>query len=150
MIFCVLDDFFRFSKKSGFGVFFVQQNMVETMHPDGLETSGQRAYRQFCHISRHLWVFAFLVIFPFVKKIGFWGILGQPSYGIGATISIGREMLCLPYAGFFRGVWSNWDTNPHSFYIQDWSIHCTSPIPSNSLVLFVMKDTCNSYIQCWT
>ena len=41
--FCVLDDFFRFSKKSGFGVFLVQQNMVETMLPDGLETSGQRA-----------------------------------------------------------------------------------------------------------
>ena len=29
------------------------------------------------------------------------GILGPPSYGIGATIRIGREMLCLPYAGFF-------------------------------------------------
>ena len=27
--------------------------------------------------------------------------LGPPSYGIGATIRIGREMLCLPYAGFF-------------------------------------------------
>ena len=39
--------------------------------------------------------------FPFFKKIGFLGILGQPSYGIGATIRIGREMLCLPYAGFF-------------------------------------------------
>ena len=31
---------------------------------------------------------------------GFWGILGPPSYGIGATFRIGREMLCLPYAGF--------------------------------------------------
>ena len=31
----------------------------------------------------------------------FWGILGPPSYGIGATIRIGREMLRLPYAGFF-------------------------------------------------
>ena len=29
------------------------------------------------------------------------GILGPPSNGIGATIRIGREMLCLPYAGFF-------------------------------------------------
>ena len=29
------------------------------------------------------------------------GILGPPSYGIGATIRIGRDMLCLPYAGFF-------------------------------------------------
>ena len=50
--FCNLYDFFRFSKKSGFWVFFVQQNKVETMLPDGLETSGQRAYRKFCHISR--------------------------------------------------------------------------------------------------
>ena len=33
----------------------------------------------------------------------FWvlGILGPPYCGIGATIRIGREMLCLPYAGFF-------------------------------------------------
>ena len=37
----------------------------------------------------------------FFKKIGFWGILGPPSYGIGATIRIGREIQCLPYAGFF-------------------------------------------------
>ena len=29
------------------------------------------------------------------------GILGPPYCGIGATIRIGREMLCLPYAGFF-------------------------------------------------
>ena len=28
------------------------------------------------------------------------GILGQPYCGIGATIRIGREILCLPYAGF--------------------------------------------------
>ena len=37
----------------------------------------------------------------FFSSIGFLGILGPPSYGIGATIRIGREMLCLPYAGFF-------------------------------------------------
>ena len=30
-----------------------------------------------------------------------WFCLGSPSYGIGATIRIGREILCLPYAGFF-------------------------------------------------
>ena len=30
----------------------------------------------------------------------FWGILGPPSYGIGATIRISREIHCLPYAGF--------------------------------------------------
>ena len=40
----------------------------------------------------------------FFKKIGFLGILGRPSYGIGATIRIGREMLCLPYAGFFHRI----------------------------------------------
>ena len=38
--------------------------------------------------------------FPFFKKIGFLGILGPPYCGIGATNRIGREMLCLPYAGF--------------------------------------------------
>ena len=34
------------------------------------------------------------------KVFFFWFCLGPPSYGIGATIRIGREMLCLPYAGF--------------------------------------------------
>ena len=32
------------------------------------------------------------------------GILGPPYCGIGATIRIGREMLCLLYAGFFLDV----------------------------------------------
>ena len=41
------------------------------------------------------------MIFSVFQKIGFWGILGSPYYGIGATIRIGPEMLCLPYAGFF-------------------------------------------------
>ena len=41
------------------------------------------------------------MIFSFFKKNGFFGILGPPSYGIGAIIRIGRDMLCLPYAGFF-------------------------------------------------
>ena len=39
--------------------------------------------------------------FRFSKKMGFLGILGPPYCGIGVTIRIGREMLCLPYAGFF-------------------------------------------------
>ena len=43
----------------------------------------------------------FLVIFPVFQKNGFLGIFGPPSYGIGAIIRIRREMLCLPYAGFF-------------------------------------------------
>jgi hypothetical protein len=36
-----------------------------------------------------------------VKKKGFLGIPGPPYCGIGATIRIRREMLCLSYAGFF-------------------------------------------------
>ena len=40
----------------------------------------------------------------FFKKIGFWGILGPPYNGIGVTIRIGREMLGLPYAGFFSSI----------------------------------------------
>ena len=40
------------------------------------------------------------MIFSVLKKIGFLGILGPPYCGIGATIRIGREILCLPYAGF--------------------------------------------------
>ena len=50
----------------------------------------------------YFWVFAlWMIFFSFFKKIGFWGILVPPSYGIGATICISREMLCLQYAGFF-------------------------------------------------
>ena len=44
------------------------------------------------------------MIFSVFKKIGFWGILGPPSYGIGATIRIGWEMLFLPYAEFFTPI----------------------------------------------
>ena len=69
---------------------FALQNMVETLLP--------------ANFGIFLDVFEFLRfgwVFPFFKKIGFRGILGPPSYGIGATIRIGREMLCLPYAGFF-------------------------------------------------
>ena len=40
--FCFYGDFFRFQKKSGFGVFLVHP---KTTLLDGLETSGQRAYR---------------------------------------------------------------------------------------------------------
>ena len=51
-----------------------------------------------------------------------------PSYGIGATIRIGREMLCLPYAGllvinpttlFFRG---GWVTQAQKLYSTWWSL----------------------------
>jgi hypothetical protein len=76
--------------------------MLKTTLPDGWETSGRRVYRSFLHISTHFWVFAFwMIFFPFKKKLGFLAILGPPYRGIGATIRIGQEMLCLPYAGFF-------------------------------------------------
>ena len=42
-------------------------------------------------------------IFRLKKKNGFLCIIGPPYSGIGATIRIGREMFCLPYAGFFFG-----------------------------------------------
>jgi hypothetical protein len=41
------------------------------------------------------------VIFFSFSFFGFGGILGPTYCGIGATIRIGQEMLCLPYAGFF-------------------------------------------------
>ena len=50
--------FFRFSKKIGFGVFLVQQNMVKTTLPDGLETSGQKAFL----------IFVFWMIFSVFQK----------------------------------------------------------------------------------
>ena len=43
----------------------------------------------------------FWMISSVFKEIGFLGILGPPYCGIDATIRIGREMLCLLYAGFF-------------------------------------------------
>ena len=60
-------------KKSFFLADFSLQNKVETTLPNGLETSGRRAYREFCHISRCFWVFAFAWFFPFFKQFGFWG-----------------------------------------------------------------------------
>ena len=42
------------------------------------------------------------MIFSFFKKIGFWGILDPPYYGIGAIIRMDREMFCLLYAGFSK------------------------------------------------
>ena len=40
------------------------------------------------------------MIFSFVQKNWVLGYSWSTSYGIGATIRIGREMLGLPYAGF--------------------------------------------------
>ena len=41
------------------------------------------------------------MIFSVFQKNWVLGILGPPYCGRGATIRIGQEMLCLPYAGFF-------------------------------------------------
>ena len=41
-----------------------------------------------------------LDVFAFFKKLGVLAILGPPYRGIDDTIRIGREVLCLPYAGF--------------------------------------------------
>ena len=87
--------FFCFSNNSGFGVFLV---LPETTLPDGLETSGRRAYRYFLHIFRlfDFLRFGWFFFFCFSKKIVFLGIFGPAYCGIGATNRIGREMLCLP------------------------------------------------------
>ena len=62
----------------------------------------------------------FLVIFSIKKKNKFFGVLGPPYSGIGATIRIGREMLCLPYAGFFGMVLTQW----HSEFQKVKSVEC--------------------------
>ena len=45
-----------------------------------------------------------MIFFELSKKLCFLGIFGPLYCGIGATICIGREMLCLPYAGFFEDI----------------------------------------------
>ena len=54
-----------------------------------------------CFIS-HVGDFLF-----FFKKLWFLGIPCTPYRGVGATILIGREMICLPYAGFFSFEWKH-------------------------------------------
>ena len=65
-----------------------------------LESLGKTNAKKWSNI----WTFLFGsgLKLPRKKKFFFcWFCLGPPSYGIGATIRIGQEMLCLPYAGFF-------------------------------------------------
>ena len=76
--------------------------MVETTLPDGLETSGRRCIANFVIFLDVSDFFVFLVIFSVFQKNRVFGYSGPPSYGIGATIRIGRERLCLPYAGFLH------------------------------------------------
>ena len=56
----------------------------------------------FGHISKRFQFLRFVIFFSvFQKNQVFLSILGPPYHGIGATIRIGREMLCVLYAGFF-------------------------------------------------
>ena len=50
--------------------------------------------------------FRFGLFFRFLFFFWFLCILGPPYCGIGATIRIGREIRCLPYAGFFLPIFS--------------------------------------------
>ena len=72
--------FFCFQKNQVLGLVLVQQNMVETTHLNGLQTSGQRAYRKFWHISRRFLSFCVLDdFFFFSKKSGFRVFLVHPT-----------------------------------------------------------------------
>ena len=81
----------------------VQKKLVfcwfcRTKHVENHASRWMRGYIANFGIS--LVVFEFLRFwwfFTFFKKFGFWGILDPPYRSIGATIRIGREMLCLPY-----------------------------------------------------
>ena len=86
-------------KKVCFFADFAVQNILKTTLPDD-ERPLVKGY--IANLGKSLDVFEFCVLdnFSVFKKNGFWGILGPPYRGIGATIRIGREMLCLPYAGF--------------------------------------------------
>ena len=48
--------------------------------------------------------FRFGLFFPFLIFFWFLCILGPPYCGTGATIRIGQEIQCLPYAGFQESI----------------------------------------------
>ena len=76
--------------------------MVETTLPNGLETFGRRVYIANFVISLDVFEFFFRfgLFFLFLIFFGVLCILGPTYCGLGATIRIGREIRCLPYAGF--------------------------------------------------
>ena len=73
------------------------------------------------------------MIFSVFQKKWVLGILGSPYCGIGATIRIGREMLCLPYAGFFYDVLNCIEASGDSIYIYFSINQFAIPYPSNFL-----------------
>ena len=60
---------------------------------------------------------------------------GLPSNGIGATIRIGREMLCLPYAGLF-------------YVLQKTFFHYICPAPGYKLILHNIDTLSGSLCVC--
>ena len=100
-------DIFEFLRFGWFFPFFKKIGFLGILGPPGNHASRWISdfwsKRVIANFGIPLDVFEFLRFgwfLLFFKKIGFWDILDPPSYGFGATIRIGREMLCLPYAGF--------------------------------------------------
>ena len=95
--------FFTFFGLLRFSVFFnglfdpTSQSRISNIFRDS-ESLGKRNGKKWSNI----WTFLFGIGLKSPRKKNFFLLifLGPPSYGIGATIRIGREMLCLPYAGF--------------------------------------------------
>ena len=81
--------------------------MVETTLPNGLEPLVQGHIVNFGIFLNFLTFCNWDDSFRFSKKLGL-DILGPTYCGISATIRIGREMLCLPYAGFFTRDIEKW------------------------------------------
>ena len=79
------------------------------------------------------------MIFSVFQKNWVFGILGPPYCGIGATIRIGREMLCLPYAGFLitspvlsQYFPSTLQVSSSSFPVLSWYIPITFTVLSHT------------------
>ena len=79
------------------------------------------------------------MIFTVFQKNWVFGILGPPYCGIGATIRIGREMLCLPYAGFLitspvlsQYFPSTLQVSSSSFPVLSWYIPITFTVLSHT------------------
>ena len=67
--------------------------------------------------------------FPFFTNFGFLGILDPLYCGIGATIRISREKLCLLYAGlFFQGLFLALKSHDQ-FQASHWSTTPPGPLP---------------------
>ena len=96
--FCVFGDFFCFQKIWFWGIPGPPGNHASRWIRDPWS-------KGISLILAYFYTFlSFYVLDDFFRffKFCFWGILGPPYCGICATIRIGREMLCLPYAGFFK------------------------------------------------